>query len=199
MEGCACGTALERGYSIEVAGAGTGVDSQQRLDVGPQADGKVHVNGKVHVKGRIMSCAQEQLVIKGHVVSGLREGQFLTQLDWVSSQCVSKLGFLPVPGTLNVRVVPDDLPLVDRLNSYRGVKILPPTPVFAIAKCFVARIRARDAVLMRPMLDDYPRDVLELIAPVNLRAALNLADGEAVEVCVHVRTGERQADGEQSS
>lgn len=127
---------------------------------------------------------EKGLIVKGQVVSGLGEGRFITELDWVRSQCQSKLGFSPAPGTFNLRVFREELAKLHLLANRRGVKLLPPSHAFAVSKCFTAEVAGIRAAVIRPMLDDYPADLLEIIAPVNLREALNVRDGDAVEVCI---------------
>lgn len=141
----------------------------------------------------------ESLLITGQVFSGLGEGRFITELDWVQSQCRSKLGFAPVPGTFNLRVVKEDLVKVARLDGRRGIKILPPSAMFVVGKCFLVEVGGVRGALVRPMLEDYPPDVVEIIAPVNLRDTLKVADGDVVEVKVLLDAGACSAtatDGE---
>jgi len=35
--------------------------------------------------------------ISGKIVSGVNQGTFFTQLDWIQEQCLEKLGFKPFP------------------------------------------------------------------------------------------------------
>ena len=44
------------------------------------------------------------MTIIGTIHSGAGKGAFFMQLDWVVRQCELKLGFVPYPGTLNLRV-----------------------------------------------------------------------------------------------
>ena len=63
-----------------------------------------------------------------------------------------------------------------------GIALLP-APGFCAAKCFKVRLNARaEAAAVFPEVDGYPDDKLELVAPVALRAALGLHDGDAVQV-----------------
>lgn len=129
---------------------------------------------------------EKELVVKGLVTSGLGEGKFITSLDWVQEQCLAKFGLVPVPGTFNVRILPEEAPRLEVLDHYRGVKILPSSPVFAVAKCFAVQLGGIKGVLLRPMLEDYPRDLLEIVAEINIREALGLENGGLVEVCVQL-------------
>lgn len=140
-----------------------------------------------------MSEPATELVIRGRVISGLGEGRFLTGLDWVREQLLTKFGFEPVAGTFNIEVRSEDLRQVEALGHYRGVKILPPSSAFTIAKCFPVKIGKVDGILARPLLDDYPPNLLEVIAKVSVRETLNLKDGDPVEV--HVVIAAAQGPG----
>ncbi len=123
-------------------------------------------------------------VFRGIVVSGRGEGQYFTQLSWVAEQFSIKLGFEPVAGTFNLQLAAADETLLDDLKNLRGVTIIPPEPGFCDAKCFPARIKSVAGALVIPMVEKYPRNLLEIVAPLNLRHALGVKDGDLVEVCV---------------
>ncbi len=102
----------------------------------------------------------------GIVCSGLGEGARFTAIDWVSAAFRRQLGFEPWPGTLNLRMDGAEW------AAWRGsVRTFP----------VVLNDRAEAAAVV-PDVDDYPADKLELIAPVALRAALTLEEGDRVRV-----------------
>jgi CTP-dependent riboflavin kinase len=119
----------------------------------------------------------------GIVCSGLGEGARFTAIDWVSAAFRRQLGFEPWPGTLNLRM--DGAEWAAWRGSVRtrpGIVIEPP-PGFCAAKCFPVVLNDRaEAAAVVPDVDDYPADKLELIAPVALRAALTLEEGDRVRV-----------------
>jgi riboflavin kinase len=126
------------------------------------------------------------LAVKGKVVSGLGEGTYMTQLDWVKSQCQEKFGFLPHPGTFNVRLDAGESKRYAVLKKYRGIKILPPSSAFVAAKCFSVQLGPIKGMLAIPMLDDYPQDILEILAPIWIREALGVKEGDDVEVRIQL-------------
>jgi CTP-dependent riboflavin kinase len=66
-------------------------------------------------------------------------------------------------------------------NEVKGIEISPPDASFCQARCFLIEIegRHRGAVLL-PRVEDYPADKIEVIAPVRLKEALNVQDGERI-------------------
>lgn len=130
---------------------------------------------------------KESTVIKGKVFSGLGKGAFFTQLDWVRQQCLDKLGFIPFAGTLNLQVDQDYLALAERLRAEEGINVVPPTPEFCPAKAFPVSIGSIKAAIIIPdagkFTDEvHSPDIIEVIAPVEIKKALSIKDGDEVAI-----------------
>lgn len=122
------------------------------------------------------------ITIEGKVVSGSNIGQKFVKLPWVKKQIITKFGFNPYFGTLNLRLF-DDTAGVD-LNKYDGI-ILEPETGYYKGKCFRALLMKRtQVVVVLPNVPNYPSNLLEIIAPVNLRKTLELKDGVKVLVSI---------------
>lgn len=121
-------------------------------------------------------------IIKGTVSSGFGKGKFFTQLDWVVEEFQTKLGFVPYPGTLNVDISEDDnQSLVILFGLDGGVTIAPKDNICCSAFCFKVLINGQiDGAVVKPEDTEHPERRLEIIAPVNLRETLGLADGDVV-------------------
>jgi len=122
--------------------------------------------------------------IRGRLASGLGRGQHFTQLDWARRQFIERLGIDPFPGTLNMILDdPDSLSVLDRLRSTPGVTIDNPNkgPRDCSARCFRVSVDGRvDAAIVLPEVDGYAENQVEIIAPVGLRDALKIVDGDLV-------------------
>lgn len=119
----------------------------------------------------------------GELCRGLGEGAGFVALDWVRVGMRRALGFEPWPGTLNLRMGGEAWRHWRSGLAQRPGIALPPAPGFCAAKCFRVRLNDRvEAAAVFPEVDGYPDDKLELVAPVALRAALGLHDGDAVQV-----------------
>lgn len=125
-----------------------------------------------------------EIVIRGRVSSGLGEGQFFTALDWVRTQFISKLGIDPFPGTFNLCLEdPGDQERIAAFRSGAGVEIMPGSPEFCSGKCFSVILDDTVAgAVVFPEVRDYPIDKLEIVAPVNIKSALRVEDGDFVTV-----------------
>ena len=127
------------------------------------------------------------LFMKGIVFSGKGEGTNFIKLPWVRKQITEKLGFTPHPGTLNIKLTAESLKLRTSLEKKRAIEISPASG-FHRGKCFEAYLanNMRCAVVI-PETPDYPRDAIEVIAPIDLREKLQLRDGDCVKVKILLR------------
>ena len=129
------------------------------------------------------------MIIKGTVFSGLGQGGFFSQLDWVKQQCQDKLGFVPFPGTLNLKVDQESLDVVKKLKAREAINIVPPSPDFCQAKTFPISISGIEAAIVIPEAEHFTKDVhswdvIEVIAPVNIKKALSIKDGDQVTITI---------------
>jgi CTP-dependent riboflavin kinase len=131
----------------------------------------------------------EKRTLQGVVFSGLGQGGFFTQLDWVKKQCQNKLGFSPFPGTLNLKVDKEYLDIIKELREREGVSIVPPAADFCPAKCIPISIGGIEGAIVIPHAEDFtedlhPVDVVEIIAPVNIKKALSIDDGAQLSITI---------------
>lgn len=121
----------------------------------------------------------------GRVASGVGRGAEFLRLGWVKDELQRKLGLIPFPGTLNLRVQPDarEALFLLRESFLRIADPAEPTcPGYLQRVTLKANGRAcRSAYLILPELTMY-KDVLEVIAAENLRQTLGLENGDPVEV-----------------
>ena len=128
-------------------------------------------------------------IITGTLFSGLGEGAYYISLPGYKKQFISKLGFEPYPGTLNLKIS-DDLhkQFFDKLSKNDGILIEGFTDkkrTYGNVKCFPctinSNIQGSIIIIERTHLD---RSVIELISPIFLRKKLKLNDGDEVSVKV---------------
>ncbi|MGQ9551608.1 MAG: DUF120 domain-containing protein [Candidatus Bathycorpusculaceae bacterium] len=120
--------------------------------------------------------------ISGKVSSGRGEGEKFIELPWVKEQIEAKLGFAPHPGTLNIRLSNETIKLKKLLKKAKSIVICP-ADGFCLGRCFKAYLASDvECAVVIPEVADYPEDLLEVIAPANLREKLQLRDGDVVEI-----------------
>ncbi len=128
--------------------------------------------------------SNNRVKIRGKIVEGLREAGNFTQIPWVKKQFMSKLSIDPYPGTLNLEIVdPESLRTFKQLKAKKGIEITPEDPSFCSAKCYPVLIDGRiKGAIVFPLVEDYPQNKMELIAPENINKALSVKTGDELEV-----------------
>jgi CTP-dependent riboflavin kinase len=124
----------------------------------------------------------KQRILTGKIVSGVRQGAFFTQLDWFQEQCQEKLGFKPYPGTLNIKISTDKLPEIEVLENDKGLEFIPPDATFCSGKAFPVSIAGVRCAIIMPAAEVrvHGKDIVEVIAPINLKETLGVADGDSI-------------------
>ena len=125
-------------------------------------------------------------ILKGRVVSGAKKAAFFTQLDWVLEQCSEKLRFKPFPGTLNIEILPESLSDAESIQEEKRIELVPPDPKFCNAQVYPVSIEGIDAAIIIPEEKDriHGRNTIEVIAPMSLKNALNIDDGDTVTLTI---------------
>jgi riboflavin kinase, archaea type len=129
--------------------------------------------------------------IYGVIFSDLGQASLFMALDWVQEALRKILGFAPYPATLNVRPsTAQDARLWHEIQ--REVASVPLTPAqggFCSAQLYLVSIaalanpdKAVNAAVLVPAVTDYPKDKIEIVAPVRLKKALGVIDGDCLLV-----------------
>jgi len=114
------------------------------------------------------------------VTAGFGEGQYYISQEGYSAQFLQSLGFAPFPGTLNIKLDEPFVPMTHQVIKIEGFQDEGRT--FGGCKCYKIRLKGIEAAIVRPERSSYPENLVEVIAPVSLREALGLANGDEVEV-----------------
>ncbi len=122
----------------------------------------------------------KSLCLKGEIFSGRGEAAKFIELAWVKEQMEEKLGFTLFPGTLNVKLTKDSVKMGKLLKKRAGVEILPASG-YCRGRLFKAMLNGVECAVIVPEVVGYPENIVEVVAPVNLREKLRLVDGRLVE------------------
>jgi CTP-dependent riboflavin kinase len=135
----------------------------------------------------------KKVVLTGRVVSGAKKAAWFTQLDWVQEQCLEKLRFKPYPGTLNIELTPESLAVLQELEKHVKVELVPPDASSCEAKVLSLSVGSVSGALVMPSEDVriHGKRIIEVIAPVKLKDALNLTDGDEVTLIVETSLQEK--------
>ena len=136
-----------------------------------------------------------EVELVGKVITGLGEGKYYTTLEGYKRQFKRKLGFIPFPGTLNIRL---DTPrciearrMLEWANAIEIEGFKTPKRTFGGCRCYPCEILHERAKGIRsfvivPERTHYPDDIIEIISPVFLRKELQLNDGDDIAIRVKV-------------
>lgn len=128
-----------------------------------------------------------EYAFRGTVFTGLNEGAYYISLKGYAKSFHSALGFEPFPGTLNLRLVDQDMVGQRRLLDAKQGIVIPGFTngkrSFGPVKVFRAKIEGtHSGAVLAIERTHYDSSVLELISPSNLRKTLGLKDGDECSV-----------------
>jgi riboflavin kinase len=147
-------------------------------------------NELLHVAANLEAAfapVEDDIVIEGRLVTGLGEGAYY--VDVYSNRLREALGFKPYMGTLNVKVTDEESrravgrmknspPLVVRGFRHKG-------RTFGDVICYRVRINDKiEAAIVMAQRTHHSEDILEVIAPFNIRKALNINDDDSVALTI---------------
>ena len=152
------------------------------------ARGSEELSG-IHVRLKAMfEMKPKEIVLEGVLFSGIGEGAWYVSQQGYRSQFLEKLGFSPFPGTLNLRVKPeyeDERKLLETFPHIQIDGFRDGERSFGPVTCYRAKINdTEDGVLLSAVRTHHAANVIELIAPQNLRTKLGLKDGDTVRTRV---------------
>ena len=129
----------------------------------------------------------DPLKITGKIVSGAKQGAFFTGLEWVQQQCLTKLGFAPWPGTLNLEIPMDHVAVIEELKVKEGMELVSPDSNYCSGHVFPVSIEGLPAAVVLPAEDVrvHPKNIVEIISPEMLKSALKANDGDWLTLTIN--------------
>ena len=129
--------------------------------------------------------------IKGTLVSGMGEGAYYMGLKGYTKQFKSKIGYVPFPGTLNVRIDQKiHQEAIKQFETLNGIKIKSFSDgkrTYGWVKCFPAKLNNSvncDLILLERTHHD--NSVIELISKTCLRKTAKLKDNAKISVKIPI-------------
>ncbi len=123
----------------------------------------------------------------GTVTSGTGDAAGFMRKEGYFEQFEQKLGYAPFPGTLNIKVGPEQLSSVAALKDGPVILIEPfeeGGQEFGMVTAYPAVLKGQKVAILFPERSRYGPEMLEIISPDNLRKKLGLKDGDKVEIVV---------------
>ncbi len=119
----------------------------------------------------------QKTTTSGTVEKGIGEGSYYVSQKQYQQEFKSKLGFNAFPGTLNLKINKEEL--AQFLANKQEIMIngfATKTRSFGSITAYKIKINGIEAAIVKPERARHPEDIIEIIAPVNLREELRLTD-----------------------
>ena len=143
---------------------------------------------KLHsILGSTLSSSPSHLELNGSVISGLGEGAYYMALNGYTKQFKTKIGYVPFPGTLNIKLNQlQATQIIQQLDDLDSVMIDPFSDgkrTYGWVKCFHTTLNnSINCELIRLERTHHDSSVIELISKNNLRKTAGLKTGSKVTV-----------------
>jgi riboflavin kinase len=122
------------------------------------------------------------MIVKGFVTNGKREGGYFLLKEGYARQFREKLGFVPFPGTLNIRT-DEEVPFKEPSGVLESFS--EHGKMYGKVTFYLTSLRHDDKVvrcyIVRPSMAK-EKGIIEIVHEQNLRELLGLEDGDAVEL-----------------
>jgi riboflavin kinase len=130
---------------------------------------------------------------KGTIVSGMGEGAYYMSMRGYEKQFKSKLGYVPFPGTLNVKLKDKEFIEAKRtLEAHFGITIngfSDDKRTYGWVKCYPAKINnSIEAALITLERTHHDDSVIELISRENIKKTTKLSTGSQISIRVPIRS-----------
>ena len=143
---------------------------------------------KLHsLLGSSLGAFPSSIELKGEIISGMGEGAYYMSLKGYTKQFKSKIGYVPFPGTLNVKLYKKEyfeaIQQVDDLDGQKINSFSDGKRTYGWVKCFTAKLnRTINCQLIRLERTHYDNSIIELISKNNICKTANLKLGSKVSI-----------------
>ena len=164
-----------------------------RLMTGRQLSVKITQKGyselvKLHsILGSSLNLSPSHIVLNGSVISGLGEGAYYMSLKGYTKQFKAKIGYVPFPGTLNIKLnqlqATQIIQQLDEIDNMTLDPFFDGKRTYGWVKCFHATLN--DSIkceLIRLERTHHDNSVIELVSKNNLRKIARLKTGSKVTI-----------------
>lgn len=125
--------------------------------------------------------------LSGVLVAGMGEGKYYMSLKGYTKQFAQKIGYVPFPGTLNVKLdKKEHVESLRQLNNLDGTKIdgfSDGKRTYGWVKCFTCKLNDKvDAQLIMLERTHHDLSTIELISKFEIRKKLALKSGSPISI-----------------
>ena len=144
-----------------------------------------------HMLSKSISISPSHLELNGKIVSGMGEGKYYMSLKGYTKQFKTKLGYIPFPGTLNVKLNDEKyIQAISDLSQHAGIKIdsfSDGKRTFGWVKCFSGRINNKiECELIILERTHHDKSIIEFISKNYIRKSLKVRDNSSISIKIPI-------------
>ncbi|MGI0101360.1 MAG: DUF120 domain-containing protein [Nitrosotalea sp.] len=170
----------------------------ERLRTGPRVAVRITTKGHTEMS-KIFTVLKSSLEtslpyveFKGTIISGMGEGAYYMSMKGYTKQFKSKLGYIPFPGTLNVKLKDKEFIEAKRsLDAHPAIMVRGFSDgkrTYGWVKCYPARVNnSVDAALILLERTHHDDSIIELVSKDNIKKMTKLSTGSQVTIRVNVK------------
>ena len=138
-----------------------------------------------------LTSSPSHVLLKGTLVSGLGEGAYYMSLEGYSKQFKTKIGYIPFPGTFNVKLRKKEYTeAISQFEEMEGIHIdgySDGKRTYGWVKCFKAKLNSTfECLLIRLERSHHDTSIIELISKNSLRKTAKLSDNSKVTITIPI-------------
>jgi riboflavin kinase len=144
-----------------------------------------------HTLQKSLTSSPSNVLLKGTLVSGMGEGAYYMSLKGYTKQFKTKIGYIPFPGTLNVKLGKKEY--TETIRQFEGMEgfhidgYSDGKRTYGWVKCFKAKLNSSfDCELIRLERSHHDTSIIELISKNNLRKTAKLSDDSKVTITIPI-------------
>ena len=169
------------------------IRSGQRVSVRITTKGHTEMTRISAILKVSLDSSPSYIEFKGTIVSGMGEGAYYMSMKGYEKQFKSKLGYVPFPGTLNVKLKDKEfIEAKHTLGAHLGIMIngfSDDKRTYGWVKCYPAKINnSIEAALITLERTHHDDSVIELISRENIKKTTKLSTGSQISIRVPIRS-----------
>jgi riboflavin kinase len=167
------------------------IRSGRKVSVRITTTGQAEIARITSILRSSLESSPSYLEFRGTIISGMGEGAYYMSMKGYTKQFKAKLGYIPFPGTLNVKLKDKVYTEAKRsLDTHEGIMIngfSDEKRTYGWAKCHPAKINnSIDGALITLERTHYDDSIIELISHTNIKKAARLSTGAQISVRIPI-------------
>ncbi len=167
------------------------IRSGQKVSVRITTKGQAEIARVSSILRSSLESSPSYLEFRGTIISGMGEGAYYMSMKGYTKQFKAKLGYIPFPGTLNVKLKDKVYTEAKRsLDTHEGIMIngfSDEKRTYGWVKCYPAKINnSIDGALITLERTHYDDSVIELISHTNIKKAARLSTDAQISIRIPI-------------